>query len=214
MVEAEETPHEKLSEIKKGFGIGGGSNVVLIEGEGRKILVDTGYEFESDRSEANGVLNRKVLELALALKGFRPEDMDTVFITHGHRDHFGNIDLFEDADWVASRPVANMMDDKRFNPLDDGEEIGEGIRAVYTPGHTEGHCSLIVEDDTTTAIAGDAIVSIGYFEKGKLWNYNPDFFDHDAGTTSMATLAASAEIIIPGHGVPFTSYRPTWMNNA
>ena len=214
MKEAEETPNTRLVELKKGFGIGGGSNVVLIEGEGRKILVDTGYEFGSDRSEANELLNRKSLELALALKGFKPEDIDTVFITHSHYDHFGNIGLFEGAEWVASRPVADRMDDKRFNPLDDGEEICEGIRALYTPGHTEAHCSLIVEDETTTAIAGDAIVSIGYFDRGKLWNYNPDFFDYDTGLTSMAILASSAEIIIPGHGVPFGSYRPTWMNNA
>ena len=41
MKEAEETPNTRLVELKKGFGIGGGSNVVLIEelhGWGRATL--------------------------------------------------------------------------------------------------------------------------------------------------------------------------------
>ena len=193
------------------MGIGSGSSVIYVEGEKRKILVDTGFEHEWDKSEANTEMNLKCLEIALSLKGLTPGDIDTLFITHWHHDHFGNSKLFDNAELMISKLEARSYVHRDAILVEDNEEIDDGIIATYTPGHTEGHCSLIVKGDITTAIAGDAIINSGYFKEGKLWEHNLNFFNREAGLESMKNIARSCDLIIPGHGTPFRTYEPRWM---
>lgn len=56
-------------------------NCYLIRGRGRTILVDTGT---GGQSEAGGQLKAN-----LVAAGVRPDDVDTVLLTHGHPDHIG-----------------------------------------------------------------------------------------------------------------------------
>jgi len=211
-VEAGEAFSAGTINMKHSLGIGGGSSVIYIENDDRKIIVDTGFEYESDMSDANRTLNLKTLEIALALKGIVPGDIDAVFITHWHRDHFGNASIFKRAQLMASRLVAEKFVNEEITPVDDNIEIADGVRTLYTPGHTRGHCSILVQGDVNIAIAGDVIVDLNYFDKGKLWDHNSNFFDHEAGMKSMKMLARSSDMIIPGHGTPFSSYEPLWMN--
>lgn len=64
----------------------------LLRSEGRNILVDTGIGSSAMNPVAVAFFNggtdgRMLVELGSA--GFRPEDVDTVIITHLHRDHVG-----------------------------------------------------------------------------------------------------------------------------
>ena len=113
----------------------------------------------------------------------------------------------------------NVMD---FIPVDDGKEIAEGVKVVHTPGHTLGHASLIVNSEvrckeyslkSRIALAGDAIVSLSYFDKGKVWAYNKDFYSKEAGIDSMEKLAKIYDVIIPGHGTPCLTFIPKWMED-
>jgi len=221
-LEAQEIASPTTLNIKYDLGIGGGSNVILIESD-KRILVDTGFDYETvGLSLENVERNMKNLISALQCHGHSPDDIEVVFITHWHLDHYGNLDIFDRAQRMASRPVvegSNLMD---FIPVDDGEEIAEGVTVVYTPGHTLGHASVLVDSEVALrghglkcrlGLAGDAIVSLGYFDKGKVWTYNEDFYSKEEAMKSMKKLAKASDIIIPGHGVPFLTFAPKWMED-
>jgi len=205
--EASELPSTASLKIKSDLGIGGGSTVTLIDGE-QKILVDTGFDYESLDTAENDTKNATVLTDALRNWGIEPDDIDMVFITHWHRDHFGNLPLFQNAKRLASKGLVDRFMLKGFEGLDDGEELMSGVSMVLTPGHTIDHASIMVNTvlgglKTRVAIAGDAVVSHSYFQAGKIWKYNSDFHSIEAAKESVLRLVNSSDIIIPGHGVPF-----------
>lgn len=203
-----------LLKVKRELGVGGGSTVTLVESD-RLILVDTGFDFEENDDVTNRSYNFEVLMFALRLYGLSPEMVDAVFVTHWHRDHFGNLDLFPQAERLISVPLWERL--KReghdgFSYVKDGEEIATGVRVVYTPGHTDHHASLLVTSrlaglKARIALAGDAIVSSSYFFQGKIWKQNADFYDYRAALESVKLLADLSDIIVPGHGTPFIAAR-------
>lgn len=93
------------------------STVCLIRKDGRFILVDTGHE-----SDAGIVLDQ------LAGHGIRPEQIDTVVLTHFHIDHVANLGLF--------RPQVIYMGEADFDTslqlveaIDDSERLGQILAA-------------------------------------------------------------------------------------
>lgn len=204
-------------QIKSDLGIGGGSTVTLIEAE-RRILVDTGYEYEWLDTEDNNKRNTRILKSALRECEIAPDDIDVVFITHWHRDHFGNLEIFKKARHMASNTLIKRFALRDFTGADDGEEIADGVKVILTPGHTADHVSILIDNvfngvKARMAIAGDAIVSHSYFQKGCIWRYNADFYDVEASKNSILRIVNSSDIIIPGHGVPFMTYKTEWLKN-
>ena len=73
---------------------------VLIKSDEHVALVDVGYndkEYGHYISGKFGVENWHSPADVLAPAGVRPEDVDSVFITHAHFDHMGNIEAFPNA---------------------------------------------------------------------------------------------------------------------
>jgi len=201
--------------IKSELGIGGGSTVTLLQAD-RRILVDTGFDREWLDTAGNNQTNAADITRDLKTQRMTPDDVDAVFITHWHRDHFGNLDVFRKAERVASKNLAARFGLDDFRGVSDGDEIAEGVRALFTPGHTIDHVSLVVDCvlgdvRARVAIAGDAVVSHSYFQSGRIWRYNADFYDGRAANESVLRLVGHADIIIPGHGAPFMTYRPEWL---
>ncbi len=119
--------------------------------------------------------------------GLSPDDISYVFLSHLHRDHAGGICLFPNAEFILQRAeleTAIPEDLSLFYPepyrdarydgtlaecvrsvrLVDGDLdlFGDGrVVAVFTPGHSPGHQSLVVRLDTTgdVLIAGDACMN-------------------------------------------------------
>jgi glyoxylase-like metal-dependent hydrolase (beta-lactamase superfamily II) len=157
----------------------------LIETGDRKILVDLAFgdmtvQFPPVQAEFRG---GKLLA-SLRKAGVEPGDVDTVFYTHLHLDHVGwtaqNGSLtFPNARHVAGEgefefwqgvtdeglaavgphpeavqaPLAD-----RIESVADGETIAAGVNVLATPGHTPGHCSLVVSSGEDRAIIlGDVI---------------------------------------------------------
>jgi len=50
---------------------------------------------------------------------------------------------------------------------------------------------------TRIAIAGDAIVAHSYFQSGRIWSYNADFYTTEAARVSTLRLVRLSDIIIP-----------------
>ncbi|MEA1908712.1 MAG: MBL fold metallo-hydrolase [Euryarchaeota archaeon] len=222
--EAFENPDPKVRLMKYFCGIGTGSNVVYIETDDRNIIVDTGFDYEDNVEWKNSETNRENLINSLKHYRIAPEDIDLVFITHWHRDHFGNLDVFPDAEIMAHR--AHQRLDYRCREIGDREEIVEGVMVLATPGHTENHASLVLtledivyhESSGFTGhfpaikcpcivVAGDAIVSHSYYLQNKFWDYNSDFFSKERSIRSQQMISELADYIIPGHGAVFYNTR-------
>lgn len=106
---------------------------VYVRGNGHHIMVDVGF----DNSAYGGELADKFLvtdwqspEVVLSEVGVRPEDIDTVFITHAHFDHMGNTEAFPNATfylqereltkwlWALTLPTAQQAMSIAIDPAD------------------------------------------------------------------------------------------------
>lgn len=91
--------------------------IFLIEGNNRKILVDTGGGDPSEESmkisfHGSGITRKAEEEPTQALKclGVHPEEIDTVIMTHLHWDHCYNNHLFPQAEfYVQKREMMNAV---------------------------------------------------------------------------------------------------------
>ena len=109
----------------------------------------------------------------LRAKGFEPEDVKTVILTHLHGDHAAGMSHFPRSEFLIARGeweaaqgfkgeaggyLPKHFPDWLEPTLVDGEHaVADGVRIVPTPGHTPNHQSVVVEDgDRTVFIAGDA----------------------------------------------------------
>lgn len=166
---------------------GGGSEqidlpiwVAAIEGNGRRILVDTGIrEAEKWSSDAPHSLEPgETLQARLSDLGWRTRDVAIVINSHLHYDHSENNVDFRDAHFFVSRTEWNFAHDPSSNQaglydLDwtsdavtfmqytliqaDDFDVLPGLRVIRTPGHTPGHQSVLVNtQEGVLCVAGDA----------------------------------------------------------
>jgi glyoxylase-like metal-dependent hydrolase (beta-lactamase superfamily II) len=210
--------------VKNLAGIGCGSTVTYIESDAR-ILVDTGFEFDSEMTDENIRLNRKLLVRDLKAIGLKPSDIDILFITHWHIDHFGNFKLFKDSTIMTSEAAVDKVK-VEVTGVKDGEQIADGVMAVHTPGHTVDHASLVFHTDrlrrsvqagaagrivgigeVTVVAAGDAILTPSFYMSEKIWMQNRDFTGAEVAKESAKKLVDQADYIIPGHGDMFHNVR-------
>jgi glyoxylase-like metal-dependent hydrolase (beta-lactamase superfamily II) len=82
----------------------------VIQGNGHVAMVDVGYNDEAygkHLADKFGVTNWRSPKDVLAEIGLTPEDVDTVFITHAHFDHFGNVEDFPKAKfYIQEKEIA------------------------------------------------------------------------------------------------------------
>ncbi|MBN2582723.1 MAG: MBL fold metallo-hydrolase [Planctomycetes bacterium] len=139
--------------------------------------------------------------------GLRPEDVTDVFLTHLDPAHAGGTETFQKARWLAyeeevvygkaelkgDRAIAAILG--RLKPAP--EHIVPGVDIFPTPGHSPGHCSLMVNSPTeTTFIAGDAVLTRDHLEHGDL---GPTVWDRDKAAESFAEVLEIGDFVIPGH---------------
>ncbi len=164
------------------------STVVLIQDEGRAIIVDPGMV--SDRS--------KILD-PLASLGVDPAEVGDVVFSHHHPDHTLNAALFAGARFHDFWAIyeADIWTDRAA----DGFQLSASVRLMATPGHT-------AEDITTLVETSDGLVActhLWWSEEGPA--QDPLAEDQAALERSRARLLElEPSLIVPGHGAPF---RPT-----
>ena len=85
----------------------------LIKGNGHVAMVDVGYndkEYGKHLGDKFGVENWRSPEQVLKGVGLSPADVDTVFISHAHFDHFGNVEDFPNATfYIQEREIAKWV---------------------------------------------------------------------------------------------------------
>ena len=155
---------------------------LLIESEGKRILVETGYgEKLSEEELAGWALSGDRLTTSLSKAGIAPEDIDIVINTHLHADHCGGNTRRQDGRIAPAFPNAEYwiqrleMADARypnertrntyfadnFVPLEEAGQlkllygdtrVTSEVLCLATPGHTRGHQSVLIESDGQKAL--------------------------------------------------------------
>lgn len=134
------------------------------------ILFDTGIGAADPETEAHYRPRRRTLQSALASAGTSAADVSMVVNCHLHFDHCGGNPLFrktpivvQEAELATARrgdyTIDELVDFPGAGYLEiSGEaELRPGIRVIPTPGHTDGHQSLVIEQpDGTVILAGQA----------------------------------------------------------
>ena len=198
--------------------------VWLVRGEGREIVVDTG--FSAAMAAKRGREHLRCPAAALALLSVEASKVNDVVITHLHYDHVGNFDLFpaatlhlqelemryatgrymcsecfraayevEDIVGVVRRVYGGRV---RFH--DGDAELAAGITLHHIGGHTMGLQVLRVATRRGwVVLASDASHFYANMEQARPFPIVWSVADMLDGYARMRSLAQSPEHIIPGH---------------
>jgi glyoxylase-like metal-dependent hydrolase (beta-lactamase superfamily II) len=136
----------------------------------------------------------------LAARGFAPEDVTHVVLTHHHPDHAMNAALFPNAEVVDA--WARYLGDRWLDHDGDGYRLSPHARLMLTPGHTKVDLSLIVETD-------DGVVACthAWWRTDRTPEVDPLAEDQAALEASRERILAEADVVVPGHGEPFRTGR-------
>lgn len=191
----------KVSVLLVGYGYTDADNryradgtCTLISGNGKRILVDTGSPRDKER----------LLE-KLKQHGISPQEINYVVCTHGHVDHVGNLNLFDNAVQMVSHDILQEQDIYTDLPENFKEGApycidGENIQVVCTPGHTPQDVSVIVRGTGfgTVVVCGDLFE---HEDDENLWR---EFSESpDKHRESRQKVLEIADWIVPGHGKMF-----------
>lgn len=192
-------------------------NCFIVKKAGEILLFDTGLGKKSGGQ----------LQEALAAAGVKPEEVDTVIITHFHPDHIGGL-VTEDRQaafpkaqlWVGRMEVEGMPKESelfmgyyagRLNVFEWNHDVAKGVKALEAPGHTPGHTIYLVEDGKTKLlIIGDLIhfqnIQLPYPDTAVAYDKDPRmavasrkiWFDYAA---KPGHVVAGMHLAFPGVGV-------------
>jgi glyoxylase-like metal-dependent hydrolase (beta-lactamase superfamily II) len=129
--------------------------------------------------------------------GLTPTDVTDVVISHHHPDHTLNVALFPRARVHDHWAIYDFSG--RWDSVDaEGRELGPSVRLIRTPGHS-------AEDLSTVAGTVEGIVVFTHL----WWTESTPIEDPYAPDpavlhASRARVLALADLVVPGHGAPFT----------
>lgn len=143
-------------------------NGYLVRHDAGLVLLDTGMGRGDDETEAWYQPRRIDLRDALAAAGVRVEDLTLAANCHLHFDHCGGNPLLGTTPVLTQRTelataragdytFEHLLDGVRYDLLDGEAEPLPGLHVIPTPGHVDGHQSLVVEcADGSVVLAGQS----------------------------------------------------------
>ena len=180
------------------------------DGEPFRMIVDTTIRRSAE--EAYFDLNRRT--------GLAPGDITHCFATHHHFDHWNGMKYYPNAQWLcasgnkaliieASGQAAGREPGDGLSPTIPAERIVEvtgeffpGIYALPLPGHTQGlHGIAFSCEGKRILAAGDSVMTRHHF-RDRRTEFQPDPAMHPVAAQTIANMAESFDIIIPGHDNP------------
>jgi len=198
--------------------------VWLIRGEGREIVVDTGFSAAMAAKRQRDHI--RCPTEGLRLLGCEASSVKDVVITHLHYDHVGNFDLFPEAtlhlqDLEMNYATGRHMAHSAFNGAYEVEDVVGMVRRVYAGrvrfhsgdaeiapgvslhligGHTMGlQVVRVATRRGWVVLASDASHFYANMEQARPFPIVFSVADMVQGYDRMRALADSAAHIIPGH---------------
>lgn len=179
-----------------------GTNVLVIRNENKVALVDLGIgnKFDKKLEDIYEIKRTKTLLQDLSEKGIERGDVTHIFITHGHLDHTGWTNTynqneleptFPNAKYIMqedtlkeikepnqkTKPNYNYLNfqnlDNHIELLNGDEEIFPGVELVKSGGHTKGHQVIIVRvGNKTFTYFGDLIPTSAHIKPAYVMAYD------------------------------------------
>ncbi len=154
------------------------ATITLVKDKDLVIVIDPGILESQD-----------VLIKALKKENLTVKDVNTVFLTHSHLDHYRNTGMFPNAKVIEYYGVwdKNTVDDRQ-------NQLTEDIEIIETPGHNYTSLTLLVKTDKgKIAICGDVFWKENYPKEDEYAD-NPEKLKE-----SRKKVLELADYIIPGH---------------
>jgi len=199
--------------------------VFYIAGIGKHVLVDTGGSAATALKRGVGEFTLGAEDIATpaqALKkvGITPDDIDMIIMTHLHFDHSEYIKEFKKAKVVIQKAELDFA----YNPglykgmfakwmwegadimvVDGDVELFPGIWVLFTPGHTAGSQSVLIDTEKgRVIICGICAVDANFNPPEvmrKVWQVIPAGIHTDAREAydSMVRIKEMADIVVTMH---------------
>jgi glyoxylase-like metal-dependent hydrolase (beta-lactamase superfamily II) len=198
--------------------------VWVISGNGRHIVVDTGFNKEMAKKRSRKVIHP--VEEGLQALGIAPAKVSDVIITHMHYDHAGNLPLFAGAKfhvqdkemhYVTGRCMCHgtmrhayevedvthlvkCVFDQRVEFHDGSDELAPGVEVHHIGGHTMGIQAVRVRTKRGwVVLASDASHFYAHLNQDRLFPIVHNVAEMHEGFKTLKRLATSQNHIIPGH---------------
>jgi len=199
--------NNEIREMSLQFGITSQPTVTLVKTDGQNILIDPGW---LDLGKPDRLLND------LHYFGLKPKDIDELFVTHWHHDHWNSVSLFPKAKLfyagigasVVKKHLRDQASNRELVRISEGQDWHTGMDIISSIGHTSHDHSVKMRwNDKTYIASGDAIVSKMYYETKTFFpNHRVEKY-RDELLASYDKIVNQADFIIPGHDTPFYNYR-------
>ena len=198
--------------------------VWAIVGDGRTIVVDTGFDGTMAKKRQRKIVHP--VEEGLEAAGIAHSGVKDVIITHMHYDHCGNGALFPNArfhmqdtemEYVTGRCMCHHQINHAFEPEDvsrmvyrvfaghvqfhDGvDEVAPGITVHKIGGHTKGlQCVRVPTARGHVVLASDATHFYQHIDTRRVFRVLYNLADMVEGYNTLERLASSKAHVIPGH---------------
>lgn len=194
-----------LTQVSEGFV----SAFFAETGDGRVVLFDAGNDAEAE-----------VLVEALSARGYGPDDVAAIFLSHGHGDHTGGAQRFPYAALVGGEADTEIIADESDGAVSLDSAIVDGevrrlgaltVQAYAVPGHTPGSTVYLVDGDVL--VLGDVLVA----RKDGTVGPPPAFFSEDPAQNDASVRAladrleadgVAASWMVFSHSAPLSGIDP------
>jgi glyoxylase-like metal-dependent hydrolase (beta-lactamase superfamily II) len=197
----------------------------LLRGNGRTILVDSGFDPAVGLRRGRTCLVRPVE--ALQQLGVSPDSISAIVVTHFHYDHIGNLAAFPAAELIVPRaelefwtsPIARQAHfaahveadeidhvrradaEGRVRTTEGEEEVLPGVVAIAVGGHSPGQqLTTVAAGEGSVLLTSDAVHFYEELEMARPFAVMADLAAMYRAYDRIRQLAREAQaVVVPGH---------------